>query len=110
MKENVMDLFMKNISDIRFETVEELFNKKKYIRENYQKLDRNCQEIYKWYFFAQLCVVRRLQLKRAFWYYINSDGEDFGTNKYVFDEYHKFIQEKRRICKKNAEEATFLDI
>lgn len=110
MKENVMDLFMKSISDIRFETVEELFSKKKYIRENYQKLDKNCQEMYKWYFFAQLCVVRRLQLKRAFWYYINSDGEEYSTNKYVFDEYHKFIQEKRRVHKNNPEEDICLDI
>lgn len=64
---------LKEIECIRFENVDELFVKKASIREKYRNLDYNIKEIYKWYFFYQLCLVKN-PLKELLWDYLN--GKD----------------------------------
>lgn len=103
MKESVINEFMNEISDIRFETVEELYENKEFIRQNYQKMEnRDAKEMYKWYFFYQLCIVKKLEIKRLLWYYLNSNGEDTALNGKISNEYVKFCKERERIINLNA--------
>jgi hypothetical protein len=50
-----MQEFLDKIENIRFVDVDELFVKKKYIREMYSEKEQSVKEIYKWYFYFQLC-------------------------------------------------------
>ena len=64
---------LKEIECIRFENVDELFVKKASIRDKYMNLDHKIKELYKWYFFYQLCLVKN-PLKELLWDYLN--GKD----------------------------------
>ena len=61
---------LKEIECIRFENVDELFVKKASIRDKYMNLDHKIKELYKWYFFYQLCLVKN-PLKELLWDYLN---------------------------------------
>lgn len=101
MENKIVNIFMKEIQDIRFENIEDLYKNRNELREKYQKLDKDYKEMYKWYFFYQLCIVRTLEIKRVLWYYLNSDGNDLGLNKSIIEEYNKFKQTKNNIIKLN---------
>lgn len=68
-----MQEFLDKIENIRFVDVDELFVKKKYIREMYSEKEQSVKEIYKWYFYFQLCMLRN-PLKSLFWGYINGEN------------------------------------
>ncbi len=57
------------IGEMEFSTIEELYEKKDFIREKYSKLDYNTGRIYKWYYFYQLCLLD-YELKSLMWDYI----------------------------------------
>ena len=95
---------MQNIGGMRFENVDELFRNREYIRYNYSKLDRDTKEMYKWYFFYQLCVVRSNDLKGALWTYVNSESKNSEDNKQVMIEYSKFCNRRSKIRKKEINE------
>lgn len=57
------------IGEMEFSTVEELYEKKDFIRDKYQKLEYNTKRIYKWYYFYQLCLLD-YELKSLMWDYI----------------------------------------
>ena len=67
-----MDRFLKEISDIRFTSVEELYKRRDEIRELYLWLDLSTKQIYKWYFYYQLCLVKN-SFKEALWEYLNGN-------------------------------------
>ena len=76
MKDNLMDVFIKKIDEMRFLGLDDLFIKKKQIKRAYDELEFSEKEIYKWYFFYQLCLVRwrnkeKIGIKDAFWDYLN---------------------------------------
>lgn len=61
---------LKEIESIRFENVDDLFVKKASIKEKYLELEPKIKELYKWYFFYQLCMVKN-PLKELLWDYLN---------------------------------------
>lgn len=69
MNNRIIEEFMLRIKDMRFETVDELFIKKNKIRSKFETLDIDSKEIYKWYFFFQLCLLKN-PLKALMWDYI----------------------------------------
>ena len=65
---------------MRFVSIDDLFIKKKKIKSEYQSLTFEEKEIYKWYFFYQLSLVRwrtkdKVSIKDAFWDYLNDNAE-----------------------------------
>ena len=66
---SLIDEFMNSIEDMRFRDVDDLFIKKANIRKLYGLLEFNNQEMYKWYFFYQLCLLRE-PLRTCIWEYV----------------------------------------
>lgn len=64
-----MEGIIKEIQEMEFQTIEELYERKEEIREKYSKLDYNIGRIYKWYYFYQLCILD-YKLKSLMWDYI----------------------------------------
>lgn len=60
------------IKDMRFISVDDFFEKKDILINNYNKLDPDNKELYKWYFFYQLSILKN-PLKRLMWEYLNGE-------------------------------------
>lgn len=69
MENSLIHEFMEQISDMRFLNVDDLFIKKTEIRHRFRELDKEQQEMYKWYFFYQLCLLKN-PLKSTMWNYV----------------------------------------
>ena len=72
---NVLDNFMLKIDHITFENIDDLYSRRDKIRNNYAILDFNEKQIYKWYFFYQLCLLKN-PLKKIAWEYVNGADRD----------------------------------
>ena len=70
---------MREIKDIRFLSVDDFMKRKEEIREKVKSLDAETKEIYKWYFYHQLCWLgqRFFKLKDLMWMYAVGDPVDF---------------------------------
>lgn len=99
-----MKEFMTLIEDIRFENIDELFVKKAYIREKFSKLNLDMKELYKWYFFYQLCILKN-PLKSVMWDYLN--GFDVGSR--LNDAYILFCEKRDKLRAKYLKENTKSD-
>lgn len=60
---------LERIEKARFTTTDEVFTRRKEIREIVQSFDLDTLEVYKWYFFFQLCLLKN-PLKELLWTYI----------------------------------------
>lgn len=67
---SVLDNFMFKIDHITFENIDDLYSKRDKIRNSYANLEFNEKQIYKWYFFYQLCLLKN-PLKKIAWEYVN---------------------------------------
>ena len=88
---------MENIGTIAFTSFQEAYDKKDEIKEKYAKLNLDAKEVYKWYFYHQLCLMtnKKMCLKDCLWSYIV--GKDNIEEK-LEEEYNKFakIVQKRK--------------
>ena len=89
-----MDEFLELISDIRFVEVDDFYNRKEYIKIKYQELDLNMQEIYKWYFYFQFCLLKN-PLKEMLWTYLNQ-SEDKSFNLELEHRYKLFCMGRKK--------------
>lgn len=64
-----MEEILEKIKYARFTTTDEIYEKRKIIRKIVQRYDYDTLEIYKWYFFFQLCMLKN-PLKRMLWDYL----------------------------------------
>lgn len=83
--------FMLRINNMRFISTEEAFMKIKYIRQEYLTLSNEYKELYKWYFFYQLCLLKN-PLKSLMWDYIT--GRD--NYEELKKEYIVYCEKKER--------------
>lgn len=61
------------LEDMFFTDVKELYENITYIQERFSNLERDYQELYKWYFFYQLCLLKDTKhnpIKSNLWNYI----------------------------------------
>lgn len=63
------DEFMEYIKEMRFMNIDELFIKKNMVRDKFGDLNDNYREMYKWYFFYELCLLKN-PLKSLMWDYV----------------------------------------
>lgn len=85
MKEKQMEEFMSKFKYMTFVGVDDLFIKKQVIRREYLTLNYFEKEIYKWYFFYQLCLLKwrnkeKKPIKDYFWNYINGERTEKEIN------------------------------
>lgn len=87
-----MDEFLERIMEIRFADVDDLYNRRAEIHEKYMKLDLATKQIYKWYFFYELCLLRN-PLKRLLWDYLNNPTM---ANVELIFEYKLFCKKRKK--------------
>ena len=86
------------IENIKFIDVNDLFDKIDFIKAKFMLLTPSYKEIYKYYFFYQLCLVRESKdnaLKSIFWDYINGGG----SRKDVEVSYSMFQEKVRNLTR-----------
>lgn len=67
-----MKEIMWNIRNIRFVTIDEVYNDRQRFRNEVLLLDQDTLEVYKWYFYHQLCLLtsKQYELKDLMWEYL----------------------------------------
>ena len=99
MINDVKRVFMYEISNCRFMNVDDLFVRKESIRKEFAMFEQSTKEIYKWYFFYQLCLVKN-PLKSAIWEYICGKN----NSKEVEQEYAIFCERRDRLANLTKQE------
>lgn len=94
---------LKIINDIRFDDITDLFERKEEIKEKYLRMPLDYKELYKWYYFYQLCILN-YSLKSIMWTYLNTESYSTDINLELAMEYSKFLKKKDKILKIYKEE------
>lgn len=81
--------FMDKIKEISFTSFQEIYDMKSKAKKIYASFDSETKEIYKWYYYHQLCLMtnKKMCLKDCLWLYIV--GKD-NILKKLEEEYDKF--------------------
>ena len=90
-----MTEFLDRIKDIRFTEVDEFYKRKDEIKEKYQELDNETKEIYKWYFYFQLCLLKN-PLKEMLWTFLNMDCDIYFIAE-MSNEYRLFCRKRNKM-------------
>ena len=91
------------INDIRFDDITDLFERKEEIKEKYLRMPLDYKELYKWYYFYQLCILN-YSLKSIMWTYLNNETYSSEINMDLALEYSKFLKKKDKMLKIYKEE------
>ena len=90
-----MTEFLEKIKDIRFTEVDEFYKRKDEIKEKYQELDNETKEIYKWYFYFQLCLLKN-PLKEMLWTFLNMNCDIYFIAE-MSNEYRLFCRKRNQM-------------
>ena len=90
-----MEEFYQSVQELMFIDVDDLYKKKMQIREKYEELDYPTKQIYKWFFYYQLCLLRN-PLKRLLWDFISGSNE-LSMQLDLPNEYKKFCEKRKKI-------------
>lgn len=108
-----MKEIMEKIGQISFTSFDEIYKMRDKARENYKNFDSETREVYKWYYYHQLCIMKSCKkepLKDYLWSYIvGKDNIKLKLKK----EYDKFYKKKQKIKEKeskNSEENENIDL
>lgn len=91
-----MEDILRRIRSARFLTTDEVFEKRKQIRREVQKFDVDTLEIYKWYFFFQLCLLKN-PLKEKLWNYLVKDVVSIYEETDLVNEYRHYKERCQKI-------------
>ena len=96
-----MNEYLFKINNIRFEGIDDLYIKKGFIKSEVAKMSTECKELYKLYFFYQLCI-NKYKIKSVFWDYIINDNckDDDELLEIVNISYIDFCLKKESLFKK----------
>lgn len=108
MEEEVKD-DLEKIELMKFVTPLEFYNNKEIIKVMFNSLSKKGKEIYKWYFFYELCMYK-IPVKEALWDYLNLDNQDIDMF-FVSNMVHQFANVKQNdlIRSQNTEIDNLLD-
>ena len=87
-----MKEFLERIKWARFTTTDEIFENRERIRNVVQQFDNDTLEVYQWYFFRQLCLLKN-PLKDLLWNYLVKDIISIEDESKLTDAY-KHYKEK----------------
>ncbi len=91
-----MEDILRRIRSARFLTTDEVFEKRKQIRREVQKFDVDTLEVYKWYFFFQLCLLKN-PLKEKLWNYLVKDVVSIYEETDLVNEYRHYKEKCQKI-------------
>lgn len=96
-----MKEIMEKIGIISFVSFDEIYNKRDFARKTYATFDQDTKEVYKWYYYHQLCLMtnKKMPLKDYLWLYIA--GRD-NIKKELKKEYTKFYKKREKIISKEG--------
>ncbi len=82
-----MKEIMENIGMISFISIDEIYSMRKKAREVYATFDEDTREVYKWYFYHQLCLLqsKHTNLKDLMWLYVCGQNVSKDLNKEYYD-------------------------
>lgn len=101
-----MKEILERIKEVRFTTTDEIYSRKDEIREIVQTFDYDTLEVYKWYFFFQLCLLKN-PLKELLWNYLVREKVTLQARSDLCVEYRKYKERCMKIAqyqKKKEEE------
>jgi len=107
-----MKEILERIGKARFLTTDEIFEKRKEIRKEVQKFDADTLEVYQWYFFRQLCLLKN-PLRDMLWDYLVLDSVSVHQECDLCVEYKNYKERCKQILqyqKKNNKENEEIDI
>ena len=90
-----MEEIYQNIQELMFKDVDDLYLRKIQIREKFAQLDYPTKQIYKWFFYYQLCFLRN-PLKRLLWDFI-CGSKELKMQLNLPKEYKKFCEKRKRM-------------
>lgn len=94
---------MIKIGKISFSSFDEIYEKKDKAREMYKNFDQDTKEVYKWYYYHQLCIMKcskKEPLKDYLWLYIAGVNNLSVLKK----EYNKFYKKNKKIREREAKD------
>lgn len=96
MVENIYEeVFVKE--KVVFLGVDDLYLKLDQIRQGYLNMSKNFQQIYKWYFFYQLCLLHKADyLKSAFWEFLNCSDEMYEIKREIVNNEYEYFDFRRK--------------
>lgn len=96
-----MKEFLELLKDnqLTFESLDEFYVKKNFIKEKYQSLDTDVKYLYKMYFFTQLCTIKT-KYKEALWAFLNNNATYENANLIYID----FCNYRDNLFKKKPKE------
>jgi len=89
---------LEKIELMRFTTPDEFYESKKEIKAIYQELSKKGKEIYKWYFFYELSMLRN-PLKELMWEYLNFEELNIQFKSNLIHEYELYCKKRNRLMK-----------
>ena len=100
---------LEKIELMRFTTIIEFYDNIDVFREKFNELSQKGKEIYKWYFFYELCMIKN-PLKEMLWDYLNLDEE------YIYlylasnlSREMRNFKNKKQVCEEQEEIDNLLD-
>lgn len=97
-----MNEFYKSVQGLMFRDVDDLYARKMQIREKYATLDYSTKQIYKWFFYYQLCMLRN-PLKRLLWDFV-CGSKELKMQMNLPKEYKKFCEKRKKMYPKPEED------
>ncbi len=93
-----MKEIMEKIGTITFETIDEVYEDRVRYRNAVLLLDQDTLEIYKWYFYHQLCLLtqKQYELKDLMWEYLVGKNVECD----LIHQYKIYMEKKMRMYRK----------
>lgn len=87
---------LERIKWARFTTTDEVFLNRKEIRKHVQQFDNETLEVYKWYFFFQLCMLKN-PLKEKMWNFLVKETISINEDSDLCALYRNYKEKCRKI-------------
>ncbi len=88
---------MDDIKECRFLNIDDFYRRRKHIRKYYSTLDETTKEVYKWYFFYQICIIKE-PLRTLAWEYTNNYRD---VDEFLIQAYDDFCEKRNKLINRN---------
>lgn len=87
---------MEDIQECRFLNIDDFYVKREHIKKYYNTLDDATKEVYKWYFFYQICIIKD-PLRSLAWEYVNG----YSIEPFLIQAYDEFCEKRNKLINRN---------
>lgn len=107
MNREELNSFVDRVNTMKFINIDDLYAKIDIVKKRYLEFNYDEKEVYKWYFFYQLCLLKfksfksKKYIKDLFWNYIN-DNCSFKEIEDIYNEFCEYRDVSYKFDKNNA--------